>query len=208
VKIFIFKCLLIIATITSVGIGANQPAQAQTLPDVSVPHWLEPYKRQLWTPQGLLTLAVLGVGGYLLMAEDRKGDSRMASAHWAGNIEKKAAKQVAIKQINERRRDGLTTWINTPIITQLKKPRMKNGQVVKCCDISPQSNTVFIPDGQRGTTVCGAPGSGKTFSVIDPMIRSVIDQGFPLQVSWCSSRYPRCLCSQERLRCADLCPWF
>ncbi len=179
-KIFIFKCLLIIATITSVGIGADQPAQAQSLPEVPVPHWLEPYKRQLWTPQGLLTLAVLGVGGYLLMAGDHKGGSRMASAHWAGNIEKKAAKQVAFKQINERRRDGLTTWINTPIITQLKKPRINNGQVVKRCDISPQANTVFIPDGQRGTTVCGAPGSGKTFSVIDPMIRSVIDQGFPI----------------------------
>ncbi len=51
---------------------------------------------------------------------------------------------------------------------------------MKRYDINPQSHTVFIPDGQRGTAVCGAPGSGKTFSVIDPMIRSVIDQGFPI----------------------------
>jgi type IV secretory pathway TraG/TraD family ATPase VirD4 len=177
-KIFIFKYLLIITAIT--GAFSSEPAQAQNLPNVSVPRWMEPYKQQIWTPQGLLTLAALGVGGYWIMSGNHKNGSRMASAHWAGSIEKKAAKRVAIKQINERRRDGLTTWINTPIITPLKKPQMKNGQVIKRCDISPQPETIFIPDGQRGTTVCGAPGSGKTFSVIDPMIRSVIDQGFPI----------------------------
>jgi type IV secretory pathway TraG/TraD family ATPase VirD4 len=177
-KIFIFKYLLIITAIT--GAFSSEPAQAQNLPNVSVPRWMEPYKQQIWTPQGLLTLAALGVGGYWIMSGNHKNGSRMASAHWAGSIEKKAAKRVAIKQINKRRRDGLTTWINTPIITPLKKPQMKNGQVIKRCDISPQPETIFIPDGQRGTTVCGAPGSGKTFSVIDPMIRSVIDQGFPI----------------------------
>jgi type IV secretory pathway TraG/TraD family ATPase VirD4 len=179
-KIFILKYLLIIAAITSVGITEIQPAQAQTLPDIAVPQWLQPYKQQLWTPQGLLTLVALGMGGCWLMMEDRSGRSRMAGAHWAGAIEKKAAGKVAIQQINERRRDGLTTWINTPIISTLKKPRVKDGKVIKRYEISPQANTVFIPDGQRGTTVCGAPGSGKTFSVIDPMIRSVIDQGFPI----------------------------
>jgi type IV secretory pathway TraG/TraD family ATPase VirD4 len=179
-KIFILKYLLIIAAITGVGFTEIKPAQAQTLPDISVPQWLQPYKQQLWTPQGLLTLVALGIGGYWLMTEDRSGRGRMAGAHWAGGQEKKAARQVAIKQINERKRDGLTTWINTPLISTLKKPQMKAGKVSKRYEISPQANTVFIPDGQRGTTVCGAPGSGKTFSVIDPMIRSVIDQGFPI----------------------------
>jgi type IV secretory pathway TraG/TraD family ATPase VirD4 len=179
-KIFILKYLLIIAAITGVSITEIQPAQAQTLPDISVPQWLQPYKQQLWTPQGLLTLAALAIGGYWLMTDDKSSHGRMAGAHWAGGQEKKAARQVAIKQINERKRDGLTTWINTPIITPLKNPRMKAGKVSKRYEISPQASTVFIPDGQRGTTVCGAPGSGKTFSVIDPMIRSVIDQGFPI----------------------------
>jgi type IV secretory pathway TraG/TraD family ATPase VirD4 len=175
-KTFIFKYLLIIIVM---GMATGQPAQAQSLPDVVVPQWVEPYKRQLWTPQGLLTLVALGIGGYWLMSGEGKKVG-VASAHWAGATEKKAARSVAIKQINERKRDGLTTWINTPIITTLKNPRVKQGKVIKRFEISPQANTVFIPDGQRGTTVCGAPGSGKTFSVIDPMIRSVIDQGFPI----------------------------
>jgi type IV secretory pathway TraG/TraD family ATPase VirD4 len=175
-KTFIFKYLLIIFVM---GMATGQPAQAQSLPDVVVPQWAEPYKRQLWTPQGLLTLVALGIGGYWLMSGEGKKVG-VASAHWAGSTEKKAARSVAIKQINERKRDGLTTWINTPLISTLKNPRTKDGKVIKRFEISPQANTVFIPDGQRGTTVCGAPGSGKTFSVIDPMIRSVIDQGFPI----------------------------
>jgi hypothetical protein len=178
-KIFILKYLLIIGVNTCVGFIEIQSVQAQELPDVTVPQWLQPYKKQVWTPQGLLTLVALGIGGYWLMTGDSK-KSKMTSAHWAGDTEKKAARSIAIKQINERRRDGLTTWINTPLIGTLKKPRMKDGKVIKRFEISPQANTVFIPDGQRGTTVCGAPGSGKTFSVIDPMIRSVIDQGFPI----------------------------
>jgi type IV secretory pathway TraG/TraD family ATPase VirD4 len=36
------------------------------------------------------------------------------------------------------------------------------------------------PDAQRGIAVCGGPGSGKTFSVIDPAVRSAINQGFPI----------------------------
>jgi type IV secretory pathway TraG/TraD family ATPase VirD4 len=114
------------------------------------------------------------------MTDNRSGKNRMANAQWAGAREKSTARQVAIKQINERKRDGLTTWINTPLISALKHPQVKKGQVSKRFIITPQANTVFIPDGQQGTTVCGAPGSGKTFSVIDPMIRSVIDQGFPI----------------------------
>jgi type IV secretory pathway TraG/TraD family ATPase VirD4 len=180
-KKFILRYLLVIATIAAIDLTTTGPAQAQPSADPTIPSWLQPYQQQLWNPQGIITLAVLGLGSYFLMSGDnssRRG--RMASARWAGGIEKRAARKVAIKQINERRRDGLTTWINTPLIHVLKQPVERQGKVVKRYRINPQSHTVFIPDGQRGTMVCGAPGSGKTFSVIDPMIRSVIDQGFPI----------------------------
>jgi type IV secretory pathway TraG/TraD family ATPase VirD4 len=178
-KNFICRFLLILATISVASVVTIKPAAAQEAADSGMPSWITPYKDQLWNPQGLLTLGALAAGGYWLMKSDRK-TGRMASAHWAGSREKSAARKVAIKQINERRRDGLTTWINTPIITTLEQPQERNGKVVKRYKIQPQRHTIFIPDGQRGTTVCGAPGSGKTFSVIDPMIRSVIDQGFPI----------------------------
>jgi type IV secretory pathway TraG/TraD family ATPase VirD4 len=186
-KKFIFRYLLIIGaiaslaptTIAAITIATASPAQAK--PDNSVPSWLQPFKQQLWNPQALITIALLSIGGYIIMSGDgsHKKD-RMASARWAGGKEKMAARKVAIKQINERKRDGLTTWINTPIITPLDRPKQRDGKIVERYHIAPQHHTIFIPDGQRGTTVCGAPGSGKTFSVIDPMVRSVIDQGFPI----------------------------
>jgi type IV secretory pathway TraG/TraD family ATPase VirD4 len=183
-KKWIFRYLLAAGAISlNVFMGTCQPAQAQTS-DSSVPSWLQPYKDQFWNPQGLLTLAGLGIGGFIIMGGDSKSkknkNGRMASAHWAGKKEKLAAQKVAIRQINERKRDGLTTWINTPLILRLNQPREKGGKIVARYKITPRANTIFIPDGQRGTAVCGAPGSGKTFSVIDPMVRSVIDQGFPI----------------------------
>lgn len=179
---FILRYILVIATITAVSMTDAGPVQAQQQSaDSSIPSWLQPYQQQLWNPQGIVTLALLGLGCFLMMSGDNSHKrGRMASARWAGSREKLAARKVAIKQINERRRDGLTTWINTPLIHPLKQPLQSQGKIVKRYHITPQSQTIFIPDGQRGTMVCGAPGSGKTFSVIDPMIRSVIDQGFPI----------------------------
>jgi type IV secretory pathway TraG/TraD family ATPase VirD4 len=166
-------------TIVVVVVLASTPVQAMMFSSVRLPIWLQPYQRQLWTPQGWLLLITTGVGGYALLREERP-PRRMANARWAGASEKAAAKKVAIRQINERQRDGLTTWINSPILRPLAQPQLRQGKTVKRYRIQPQADTIFIPDGQRGTAVCGAPGSGKTFSVIDPMIRSVIDQGFPI----------------------------
>jgi type IV secretory pathway TraG/TraD family ATPase VirD4 len=42
------------------------------------------------------------------------------------------------------------------------------------------STILYVPDIQRGTAVVGGPGSGKTFSTINPMTFSAIDQGFPI----------------------------
>jgi type IV secretory pathway TraG/TraD family ATPase VirD4 len=175
-KNFIFRCLLATAAITVVGLAIPQTTPAQD----ATPSWLKPYKSQIWNPQSILLLVVLAGSGYVLMSSSNKKKNRMANARWAGSTEKKAAQRIAFKQLNERRRDGLTTWINTPIIASLKKPQVKNGNLTRRYNINPQASTIFIPDGQRGTAVCGAPGSGKTFSVIDPMVRSVIDQGFPI----------------------------
>jgi hypothetical protein len=191
----------IVATTTIIA-----PARADgLLPEVEVPSWLEPYKKQLWNPSGLATLAFLAITGGILLSSDRKPKKGiMANARWAGKSEKLAARKVAIKQINERQKDGLTTWINTPIITSLRKPVIKKGEVVKRYHINPQKHTVFIPDGQRGTMVCGAPGSGKTFSVIDPMIRSVIDQGFPICLY--DFKFPGGQAGTKAMMCGSLLP--
>lgn len=42
-----------------------------------------------------------------------------------------------------------------------------------------EAETLWIPDTQRSVMVVGAPGSGKTFSAIDPILRSIVEQGHP-----------------------------
>jgi type IV secretion system protein VirD4 len=45
-----------------------------------------------------------------------------------------------------------------------------------------KSGKLNIPEAQQGIAVCGAPNSGKTYSIIDPVIRDAIGQGFPIVV--------------------------
>jgi type IV secretion system protein VirD4 len=48
--------------------------------------------------------------------------------------------------------------------------------------VSFKSGKLNIPEAQQGIAVCGAPNSGKTYSIIDPVIRDAIGQGFPIVV--------------------------
>ncbi|NET40227.1 MAG: type IV secretory system conjugative DNA transfer family protein, partial [Cyanothece sp. SIO1E1] len=45
-----------------------------------------------------------------------------------------------------------------------------------------KAGNVDIPHAQQSIAVAGAPDSGKTFSIIDPAIRSAVAQGFPILV--------------------------
>jgi type IV secretion system protein VirD4 len=48
--------------------------------------------------------------------------------------------------------------------------------------VSFKAGSLNIPEAQQGIAVCGAPNSGKTYSIIDPVIRDAIGQGFPIVV--------------------------
>ena len=176
---FLLSWGLGLAASLSVTTAAQAAPSLPPLPDFDVPPAAEPYKEALWNYQGLLMLG-LGIPGLWWFFKDDDGKKgQLASAAWGGKKEKAAARKVALQQINERKRNGLTTWINAPQIKPLKTPKTTK-KTVKRFAIKPKPSTLFIPDGQRGTAVAGAPGSGKTFSVIDPMIRSVVEQGFPI----------------------------
>jgi type IV secretory pathway TraG/TraD family ATPase VirD4 len=54
------------------------------------------------------------------------------------------------------------------------------GQKPKVIQVSQADRTIWLPDANRGIAVLGGTGSGKTYGVIDPAIRSAIDQGFPI----------------------------
>lgn len=123
------------------------------------------------TACGAQSLALL-IGGFAAIAIAQKltggsdKDGKIARSRLANAKEKKTARKRAIQQMAERRHNAVSLYVGTP-------KRTKKGQPI------PSSKTIWIPDAQRGVAVVGAPGSGKTFSVINPVLRSGIDQGFP-----------------------------
>ncbi|MDV3348596.1 type IV secretion system DNA-binding domain-containing protein [Leptothoe sp. LEGE 181152] len=117
---------------------------------------------------GILALVILGNQG-----SGRK--SRLATSRWAKGSDRSRAKKRAKQQINGREKNKVTLWVNGPkinVVHREEKPTQYN--------VSGDHKTIYIPDAQRGMSVIGGSGTGKTFSVIDPVIRSAIAQGFPL----------------------------
>jgi type IV secretory pathway TraG/TraD family ATPase VirD4 len=111
----------------------------------------------LLSSNGLLLLTcAIGLAA-MSLADNRKG--KLATSRWSNGNEKSIARRKAQQQMKEKQRNAVALYIGKPTLIQ--------------------PSNLYIPDVQRGIAVCGGPGSGKTFSMIDPAIRSAIDQGFP-----------------------------
>ena len=136
--------------------------------DLQNPHTpVGQYTSGLFSSSGL-TLLACGVGflGLQLFSGAKKG--KIATSYFGGNGEIGKAKKRAIKQISKPKCDSATLYIGRHKYKE-KKPLKGSG-----------GTPLYVPDAQRGTAVVGAPGSGKSFSAINPMIYSAIDQGFPI----------------------------
>jgi TraM recognition site of TraD and TraG len=112
-KNFIFRCILITAAITVVELAIPKTTPAQD----STPSWLKPYKWQIWNPQSILLLVVLGGSGYVLMSGSNKKKNQMANARWAGSTEKKAAQRDIVGPI-------LATVLHMIVVRNIVKKRV------------------------------------------------------------------------------------
>jgi type IV secretory pathway TraG/TraD family ATPase VirD4 len=112
--------------------------------------------------------------------DDKKG--RIARGYLGGLKEKAKAASKAKKQMVKVTRNEVSLYIGCPkqIKERLHAEWLAKGLIdAKSKPPKAKTSTLFVPDAQRGTSVLGAAGSGKTFSVIDPLVRSALDQGFP-----------------------------
>ena len=114
----------------------------------------------LFTPRGLMLLGILFLS-ILASSRQHHGGKKLATARFGGYWEKRSARLKAISQISHCLPNEIALYIGEP-------------QSVD--DIRP----LYVPDAQRGIAVMGGPGSGKTYSVIDPLVRSALEQGFPV----------------------------
>ena len=134
-----------------------------------------------WTtlsPQQIGILGACAVGILVLVILGNQGGgrkSRLATSRWAKGGDRSRAKKRSKQQINGREKNKVTLWVNGPTIKRVQRQE-KSTQY----KVSGDGKTIYIPDAQRGISVIGGPGTGKTFSVIDPVVRSAIAQGFPL----------------------------
>jgi type IV secretory pathway TraG/TraD family ATPase VirD4 len=122
-----------------------------------------------------------------LSGRNHKG--KVATSYWGGKSEKNKAKCKAKKQIAKPVRNSVALYVGTPgfIRSNLEKQWREAGLIKTKSKFFQQLHrfsssdiTLYLPDTQRGIAAIGAAGSGKTFSVIDPLIRSGFDQGFPM----------------------------
>ena len=145
----------------------------------------------LKSPSGLMLLGCLvAVVAFQLMGGSAK-KGKIATGYWGGGKEKASAAKKAKKQIARVSRNNVALYIGTP--SQVRDRLALEWQSAGLVKMPPtatwqkhlgkllsSSPTLYVPDAQRGIAAIGAAGSGKTFSVIDPLIRSALDQGFPM----------------------------
>jgi type IV secretion system protein VirD4 len=104
-----------------------------------------------------------------------KGKGKISSGRFVGKAEKLQATNLALKQIGNNKCQPCTLWSGTPNYWFGKKYRSLSAWIQTALNSPP---TTYFPHAERGMLVIGAPGSGKTFSVIDRAIESAFRQGF------------------------------
>jgi type IV secretory pathway TraG/TraD family ATPase VirD4 len=127
--------------------------------------------RSISPQQGMMLLACLGLIGLIALVGGTGGKKgKLAKGYFGTRAEKATAKRVALKQIQGRKKNAVSVWVGTPTQNPLGR------------------QPLYLPDAQRGMAILGAPGTGKTVSVIDQVVISVIEQGFPA-ILW-DFKYP------------------
>ena len=122
--------------------------------------------RSLNTPGGLTLAGSLLLLGVLAVA-GRGGKAKLATGRFASRWDRRAAQRRGIKQVRRRKANEVTLAIGFP----------------------GKAATLHLPDMQRGGVCIGSPGTGKTYSFIDPAVFSALIQGFPVILY--DFKYPR-----------------
>jgi type IV secretory pathway TraG/TraD family ATPase VirD4 len=178
---------------------------------VSHPSLIQQAQSYLFSPLGLILicgtlLAIVSIGG-------GKPKGKLAHAYWGGTTEKSNAQKKGKAQLRSPKIGSTTLYINTPpsvrrkhrnwvieeIKTSLRKREIDEAEIVDKLQqaeaslppkVSPlaSNKTIFFPDVQQGTAVFGAAGTGKSYGVLNPFLRSAIDQSFSV-VLW-DFKYP------------------
>lgn len=123
----------------------------------------------------MLILVGIAIMWWLMKDSDSKG--KLSSGRWGGATERKASKAIALAQIKNPKKNACSLYINTPPNIRKLIDATNKYALPKPTKKYKQAPTYYFSDTQQSIAVVGSAGSGKTYSIIDPLIRSALDQG-------------------------------
>ena len=155
---------------------SKPPPASDLLPSASSPasNFSQSLPNLLNSGSGLAILGclILLVVLTLMQKGSNTKKGKLAKGRFGGTKEKHAAKVKALAQIREQKHNEVAIYLGRPNNSTLSSPFQLAS--------SRFNHSLFLPDAQRGLSVVGGPGTGKTASVIDQTVLSALDQGFPL----------------------------
>jgi type IV secretion system protein VirD4 len=119
-------------------------------------------------------LGLLGLIFLLSAAAGRYRRRILTTGRWAGNREKLAALRTAKRQINSTEINDVVLWCGSP------KPWQMKGVIPDLLTLLGHPPTLFLPYANQSFAVIGRANSGKTFSAINPLCASAIQQKMSL----------------------------
>ena len=146
--------------------------QAPSTQDVLMTHLKSPGTLVMF---GLLVFAILSS---INREPTKKG--QLGTSYWASKREEGTLRREGEKLVSHPKHNACSFYIGTPqgVAKKLAQEWLYQGLEDYRCRWT--NAPLYVPHAQRGTMVVGASGTGKTVSVIDPCVRSILDQGFPL----------------------------
>jgi type IV secretory pathway TraG/TraD family ATPase VirD4 len=144
---------------------------SQSIPTLnsSIPN---PISGMFSSPVGLLVFVALAFL-LILNLKRSKRTGILARAAFGGNKEKKIARKLALKQIENSKKEEIALYIGTPSGSKIITSK---GQ--KFLYLPEDPKILYLPNAQENILYIGRSGSGKTFSAGNPLVMSAIQQGF------------------------------
>ena len=127
----------------------------------------------LFNAQGLSLIGLFLVLAVASRLSSKRG--RLTSARWATASDKLNAVRRAFKQIRSSKINDVCLWCGSP-------PKWQTQHVwpFLITRFTGAPPSLYIPDANQSAVIVGRPKSGKTFSAINPMLKSAIEQGMAI----------------------------
>jgi type IV secretory pathway TraG/TraD family ATPase VirD4 len=122
----------------------------------------------------LLFFAVI----WYLFFRDSSNGGKLATGRWGGSAERLSAKKISLKQIKDPKKNSCSLYINTPSQFRTKFEANAKYPLAFSGKKHTEVPTIYLPNTQQSVIYVGAAGMGKTYSGIDPAVRSALEQGF------------------------------